>query len=202
MQDVTYVVERTKALTDPSMPSPMEILEELVKAKPTPRRAAQMSTALNGLLRRKNDAASSSTTSVNEPANTAQAESETTDADVDDEDALVTNDVPAEVQEPPVIQQAEDKPLETDNAEIHPSTGVVNDESLPASEETTAPSQDTGAVFLPGQDSSNQAIDKAEGGADVQTSDGVKAENEAGVEEGQPPQPPAMELNHRINQGE
>jgi hypothetical protein len=190
MQDVTYVVERTKSLTDPSMPSPMEILEEVVKAKPTPRRAAHMSTALNGLLRRKNDPANSSTTSVNEPRTIAQEEPENMDADIDDEDALVTNDVPAEVQEPPVIQQAEDKLLETDNAVTPSSAEVVKDEPFPLSNETTASSQGIGDV-LSDHDPSNLAGGNGQGGADVPTSDEVKAEKEVGVADVQPPQPPA-----------
>lgn len=95
MQDVAYIVDRTKNLTDSTLPSRISPLEELVKAKPFPRRAAHMSNALNGLLRRKNDAASSSTASLNDsPTLTQSSEKEAPEIE-DDEDALAASDPPA-----------------------------------------------------------------------------------------------------------
>jgi hypothetical protein len=90
MQDVSYIVDRTKHLTDPTLPSPITPLEDLVKAKTFPRRAAHMSNALNGLLRRKNDAASSSTTSLNDSPTLAQSEKDAPEIE-DDEDALAAS---------------------------------------------------------------------------------------------------------------
>ncbi|KAJ9125183.1 hypothetical protein QFC22_000137 [Naganishia vaughanmartiniae] len=88
MQDVSYLQERTKALTDSTAPLPTAPLEELVKSKSTPRR--QMSSAINGLLRRKNDSASASVTSLHDIPDERPATSEKDPTAVDDEDDTLT----------------------------------------------------------------------------------------------------------------
>lgn len=181
MQDVSYVVERTKSLTDPSLPSPMEMLEELVKAKPTSRRAAQMSTAFNGLLRRKNDAASSSTASLNEtPANATHVNGDNTDAGLeDDEDALVTNDVPAETQEPAVPQQMDGKLLTSEDTAVLQQGSDDMEAHLLPSNETAPPALRIESVSAE-QESTNQESLQNEGKPDEKVSDEAKAENDPG----------------------
>lgn len=120
MQDVSYIIDCTKHLTDPTLPSPITPLEELVKAKPHPRRAAHMSNALNGLLRRKNDAGSS-TTSLNGSPNLTQSEIDAPEIG-DDEDALAATNSP----EPNANQQGQT----TENSQENAEEGQIKQDDL------------------------------------------------------------------------
>ena len=179
MQDVAYVVERTKTLTDPSLPLPMEMLEELVKAKPTPRRTAQMSTALNGLLRRKNEVANSSTTSVNETSGSVQVNPENVDADLEnDEDALVTIDVPAETREPIQVEQTAGALPESEDSAASAVIEGALEEPAKLSEQTVAPVPGNENVASQ-QESADQTSAQDEGGIGKNASDEVVGTEDA-----------------------
>ncbi|GHJ85637.1 hypothetical protein NliqN6_2039 [Naganishia liquefaciens] len=173
MQDVAFVVERTKLLTDTSLPSPMEMLDDLVKSKSTPRRTAQMSTALNGLLRRKNEAANSSTASLNESTISAQVNPENVDVDLEnDEDALVTSDVPAERQEAVAMQEIARSLPETEDTPATASKEVVI--QAPLEEQATTPVLANGSSAAQ-QESVEQASTEDSEGIEKKTSDEVAA---------------------------
>ena len=173
MQDVAFVVERTKLLTDTSLPSPMEMLDDLVKSKSTPRRTAQMSTALNGLLRRKNEAANSSTASLNESTISAQVNPENADVDLEnDEDALVTSDVPAERQEAVAMQEIARSLPETEDTPATASKEVVI--QAPLEEQATTPVLANGSSAAQ-QESVEQASTEDSEGIEKKTSDEVAA---------------------------
>ncbi|KAJ9108831.1 hypothetical protein QFC21_000151 [Naganishia friedmannii] len=134
IQDVSYLQERTKALTDSTTPSPTAPLEDLVKSKSTPRR--QMSSAINGLLRRK-DPASASATSLHDIRDEIPTVSERDTSVADDEDDALTativqpsreDDLPHTAQNgmsngnagtdiPPAIASTEASPLTDDTSD-------------------------------------------------------------------------------------
>ena len=99
-----------------------------------------MSTALNGLLRRKNEAANSSTTSVHETSGSVQANPENVDADLEnDEDALVTNDVPAGTREPMQVEQTASALPDSEESPASANIDGALKEPAKLSEETVAP---------------------------------------------------------------
>lgn len=88
-----------------------------------------MSNALNGLLRRKNDTAGSSTTSPHDTATPTQSEKDVSEIE-DDEDALAASDAPADVREQPElpIQDGPSPHLETNNPAPTEITNPIADQ--------------------------------------------------------------------------
>jgi hypothetical protein len=85
----------------------------------------QMSSALNGLLRRKNDAGGSSTTSLQDTASSAGPPTENDDSQIEDEeDALATSDVPPDHQEQPARSKADGPSEEPVPAQVLPTEGA------------------------------------------------------------------------------
>jgi hypothetical protein len=145
IQDVSYLQERTKALTDSAASSPTAPLEDLVRSKSTPRR--QMSSAINGLLRRKNDSASTSATSLHDIPNEQQATPEKDTSAIDDEDDAL----PATIVQPS---------MEDDTQQTAPN-GTSNGKAGTASQQLTLPTESqpdtTGTPVINTENSTDQA---------------------------------------------